>query len=101
MNRQEYERRLDKSIYLKSRQAWIEFIKRNSMFVKSSTYNSCYGLKQPLTRYTEKYLYALDMMELLRELGFTVKLESDGYPMAKTRLSKKFLKRVINREIIK
>jgi len=99
MNRQEYERRLDKEDYLKSRLVWIDFIKSNSMYVSSPTWRSCYSLKQSLARYTGHYLYCYDMMELLKELGFPTKQAYDGYPLAKAKLSKKFLKGILTGEV--
>jgi len=100
MNRQEYEKRLDKEDYLKSRLVWIDFIESNSMYVSSPIWQSCYSLKQPLTLYTGHYLYSYDMMELLKELGFPTKQQGyDGYPLAKAKISSKFKKAVINRKV--
>jgi hypothetical protein len=92
------ERRLDKSIYLANRRIWIDFIQEHKMYSKCSQWNSCYRLKQALTRLTGGYLFAADMMALLDELGFKTKW-IDGYPYAKAKLSSAFIKSLRPRDL--
>ncbi len=69
------------------------------MFSKTSNWNSCYSLKQPLTKFTGAYLYECDMLELFNEMGFKTRFDHRGQPEVKAKLSSRFIRKLVKHEI--